>query len=81
MTKNEKLIYDRSNHQYASPGREHPTPVSQIPPRFRKKVALPGTNRTQIVDSRLCYNWEPGANGGRFVECGSVAADADAGKF
>lgn len=60
------------NHPYDT---ERVTPVSEIPAEFQLKAILPG-GRFQIIDTRLCYNWQPGENGGRYVECGSVAADA-----
>lgn len=70
-----KPIESRSNHQYAPPGEERTTPLEEIPPEHRRKSVLPGGGY-QITDNRLCYNWEPGPDGGRLVECGSVAADA-----
>jgi len=66
------FILSRENHPYSS---ERVTPITEIPPEHRIKVPLPG-GRTQILDDRLCYNWQPGEDGGRYVECGSVAADA-----
>lgn len=80
MSKPEKYVYDRSDHEYAAPSHERTTPVEEIPPQFRKKAKLK-SNVFQILDKRLCYNWEPGPNGGRFVECGSVASDAAADKL
>lgn len=74
---NNKFVASRENHSYAPPGQERETPTEEIPLEFRSAVPLPGTNRKQILDKRLCYNWQPGADGGRYVECGSVAADAE----
>ncbi len=70
------LVYSRERHRYAPPGMERVTPVEEIPPQFQKEVRLSASN-VQIIDTRLCYNWEPGEDGGRYVECGSVASDAD----
>ncbi|MGD9128957.1 MAG: hypothetical protein PVJ09_00485 [Candidatus Woesebacteria bacterium] len=57
--------------------REQRTPLSQIPQEYQMTATLPGGD-IQIVDTRLCYNWQPSPKGkGRLVECGSVAADAD----
>ena len=72
-----KLVWSRKNHDYADPGQERTTPTEEIPEEFQTEVPLPGTNRKQITDNRLCYNWQPGPDGGRLVECSSVWADAD----
>lgn len=53
-----------------------PTPVENIPVEFRAVAILP-RGKTQIIDTRLCYNWDPGIDGGELVECGSVAAHAE----
>ena len=71
-----KLARSRKNHDYADPGQERTTPLEEIPDEFQMEVPLPG-GKKQIVDKRLCYNWQPGPDGGRLVECGSVWADAD----
>ena len=49
-------------------------PVEEIPEEFRVVALLP-KGKTQIIDTRLCYNWDPGPDGGEYVECGSVATD------
>lgn len=69
-------ILSRENHQYAPPGKERVTPIDEIPVHFQKVVRL-SEKKVQTLDIRLCYNWEPGEDGGRYVECGSVASDAD----
>ena len=68
-------VASREGHSYAT---ERVTPIEEIPPEFQHAAPLPGGG-TQVVDTRLCYNWQPGAGGrgGRYVECGSVAAAAE----
>ncbi len=62
----------REGFQYLE---ERVTPLEEIPLESQRVVSLPGGGK-QTLDNRLCYNWEPGEGGGRFVECGSVAEDA-----
>lgn len=68
-------VESRKNHPYSS---ERETPLEEIPKKFRRKAPLPGGG-FQILDSRLCYNWQPPKDGrpSRYVECGSVWSDAD----
>ncbi|KUK79656.1 MAG: hypothetical protein XD95_0230 [Microgenomates bacterium 39_7] len=80
MRKSEGWVRSRKDHQYAPTGSEEITPIDEIPPQFRRIATLPGGNK-QIVDSRLCYNWEPGDEGGRMVECSSVASHASQEHF
>ena len=70
------LVNSRERHCYAPPGMERVTPIDEIPLAFQKVIRL-SKDKVQIIDTRLCYNWEPGEDGGRYVECGSVASDAD----
>lgn len=53
---------------------ERVTPISDIPVEFRHVVVLPGGEQ-QILDRRLCYNWDPSIEA--MVECSSVWSDAD----
>lgn len=71
MTESTKIVHDY-HVEY-----ERETPIEEIPLEFQLKAMLPGTTRTQTIDRRLCYNWMPGVDGGRFVECSSVATHAD----
>jgi len=48
----------------------------EIPEEFRSVGVLPN-GKKQIIDIRLCYNWDPAPDGGELVPCGSVAAHAD----
>lgn len=64
----EKVI-SRKNYQYNI---ERITPIEEIPPKFIGVAPLPG-GRIQIVDTRLCYNF----NGIDLVECGSVWSHAE----
>ncbi len=68
-------VRSRKNHQYPPTGSEYPTPIQKIPREHRRTVPLPG-GRTQVVDDRLCYNWDPAYQGGKMVECSSVASHA-----
>ena len=63
----------RAEHPYSE---ERDTPVEEIPEGFQKESLLPG-GRVQITDTRLCYNWQAGPNGGCYVECGSVWLHAE----
>jgi len=67
-----KLVESRENYPYKE---ERITPVEEIPKEFQSVTKL-GAGNIQITDNRLCYNWEPGEDGGRYVECGSVATAA-----
>ena len=73
------VVNSREGHRYSG---ERVTPIEEIPDHFRKEVSLPGGG-TQIIDTRLAYNWEPGpgGKGGRYVECGSVWSHAEQGGF
>ena len=46
--------------------------LEEIPEEFRR-VALLSNGKMQMVDIRLCYNWD----GEKYVECSSVAAHAE----
>lgn len=67
-------VESRKNHPYDV---ERETPLEEIPEEFRKEVPLPGGG-TQIIDTRLTYNWQPPINGrkSRLVECDSVLSHA-----
>lgn len=65
---------ERKSHPYNS---ERVTPISEIPPENQDVANLPAGG-SQVVDNRLCYNWQPDPKPhGRFVECGSVQSDAE----
>jgi len=61
--------WSRKNHPY---NEERKTPKKEIPFEYRKKLLLPG-GRSQIIDTRLCYNCN---TNGEWVECGSVWSHA-----
>ncbi len=69
-----EYVNSREGHAYERPGEERTTPISEIPPKYRKKVPLPGGGH-QIVDRRLTYNYNAGR--GEMVECGSKDASTD----
>lgn len=69
-------VRSRENHQYPPTGSEYSTPIQEIPLAHRRTVPLPGGGK-QVVDARLCYNWDPAYQGGKMVECSSVASHAD----
>ena len=63
---------------YNYSGGERVTPEEEIPDSLRLVAVLPG-GRKQILRKDRCYNWVPGDNGGRYVECASVASHAETG--
>ncbi len=68
------IAESRANHIYRG---ERVTPVEEIPLEFQQKVVL-SDGDVQIINARLCYNCEISTDGKRrFVECGSVASDAE----
>lgn len=69
----ERFVMSRKDHPYSS---ERVTPIGEIPPKFRQKALLPGGN-SQILDTRLCYNFD----GKQYVECGSVWSHAEQDGF
>lgn len=64
-------IRSRKDHSYSE---ERLTPIEEIPPEHRYNAPLPGGG-SQVLDNRLCYNFEPGNK--RYVECGSVWSHAE----
>lgn len=64
-----EVVRSRRNHSYTT---ERVTPKGEIPPQFQITAVLPKNKGFQIVDARLCYNF----NGEIYVECGSVWSHA-----
>lgn len=65
-----EVVRSRRNHSYTT---ERVTPKGEIPPQSQIAAILPKNKGFQIVDSRLCYNFD----GERYVECGSVWSHAE----